>query len=129
MLSELKHQLIIVHVQCMCMLNMVNSTNILRESMTLFEVDRVFWTRQDFRICLGEPKGYIYIVISIHHCCTYCFMVVLIGRSNVEILKARQDRSPDASRKLYPPRKGSWIILLYILLGGDVVINDNLLLT
>ena len=29
--------------------------NILRESMTLFEVDRVFWTRQDF--CLGEPLG------------------------------------------------------------------------
>ena len=23
--------------------------------MTLFEVDRVFWTRQDF--CLGEPLG------------------------------------------------------------------------
>ena len=43
-----------------------------RESMTLFEVDRVFWTRQDF--------------------------------------KASQDRSPDKSRKLYPPRKGSWIL-------------------
>ena len=27
----------------------------LRESMTLFEVDRIFWMRQDF--CLGEPLG------------------------------------------------------------------------
>ena len=26
-----------------------------KESMTLFEVDRVFWTCQDF--CLGSPKG------------------------------------------------------------------------
>ena len=38
-----------------CLLARRMSQLFIRESMTLFEVDRVFWMRQDF--CLGEPLG------------------------------------------------------------------------
>ena len=39
----------------------------IRESMTLFEVDRVFWTRQDF--CLGEPFSPLHAKIATDKTC------------------------------------------------------------